>query len=259
MSSTSTSTDTASHNRFVIDPERTARQVLAGAIVAEFVLLALNYIFNFYDIAGDISIRRMFNIAREQSVPTFFASLQAVAVGSTALALRTTTTNRVERRGWMVAGVFWIYVGIDDNAEIHERLGSALGRATEGSALESWWPTFSWQIFLAPFLALGLLASVLIADRFTKGQRLLLFACLACFAVAQGIDFLEGIEDQFDDWADDLGVEPYTVGHVLRSTEEMLEMFGTTAFWAAVLPTLATRLVGGGVTFTPDESSNDDD
>ncbi|NNE12828.1 MAG: hypothetical protein HKN41_11370, partial [Ilumatobacter sp.] len=67
-----------------IDPMRVARAAIVAAIVAELALLVLNYVFNFFDITGDISIRRIFNIAREQSIPTFFASLQAVAVGLTA-------------------------------------------------------------------------------------------------------------------------------------------------------------------------------
>jgi hypothetical protein len=232
------------HEPVVIDADAWVRTVVLAAITIEVALLALDVILNYYDLAGDRSVRRIFNIAREQSLPTFFASLQAVAVGVTALAVRATVTGRGERGGWLLAGVFWLYVGIDDNAEIHERVGSALRRATEDSDLVSWWPGFSWQLFLAPVLALGLFASVVVAWRFAERGRPLLIACLVCFALAQGIDVLEGIDDLFDDWAADADLAPYTVGHSFRATEEMLEMLGTTAYWWVVLTVLATRLRG---------------
>lgn len=240
-----------------VDAHHLARRLIVGTLVAELVLFALNYIFNFYDVAGDISVRRIFNVAREVSIPTFFASLQAVAVGATAIALRHTTDDRIERRGWMIVAVFWTYVGIDDNAEIHERVGSALGRATADSDFLSAWPGFSWQIFLAPVLALALFVSTLVAARYAPAGRAMLVACLACFAIAQGIDFLEGIDGQFDEWAADLGVAPYTVGHGLRSIEELLEMLGTTAFWSVSITLLATRLSGHTIKFADARPSSD--
>lgn len=220
-----------------------ARRILIGAIVAEFVLLVLDYVFNFFDVANDVSIRRIFNIAREQSVPTFFASIQALAVGLTGLALW-----RLQRRqtnkggGWLVVAVFWIYVAFDDNAEIHERVGSALERASEGTGLVSNFPSFAWQIFLAPLLAAGLAAAVVVVWRHASKGRLLLLVCLGCFAVAQGFDFLEGIDGLFEQWATNVSLADYTVSHGFRATEEMLEMLGTTAFWAPTLWLLAERV-----------------
>ncbi|MDJ0769258.1 MAG: hypothetical protein QNJ12_10705, partial [Ilumatobacter sp.] len=176
-------------------------------------------------------------------------SLQAVAVGLTALGLWATAEGDRRPRRWLGVAAFWIYVGTDDNAEIHERVGAALRRATEGSALVDWWEGFSWQLFLAPVLAFGLAASVLIAWSAAPKGRAMLIACLACFAIAQGIDVLEGTEGLFDDWADDLDVDSYTVGHGLRSIEELLEMLGTTAYWSVILPMLATRMRGRRLEF----------
>lgn len=227
-----------------IDATQLARTVIVGALVVDVAVLVLNYIFNFYDIANDLSIRRIFNVAREESIPTFWASLQAAAVGVTALGLRATARTTIESRSWAFVGVFWIYVGVDDNAEIHERVGSALARATEDSALVEWWPGFSWQLFLAPILAAALFGSVVVAWRHAEQRRAMLLVCLGCFAVAQGIDVLEGIEGKFDEWADRLDMSPYTVGHGFRSVEELLEMIGTTAYWSVILPLLARRVRG---------------
>lgn len=238
-----------------VDAPDLARRVIVGALVAEAALFVLNYVFNFYDVANDLSIRRIFNIAREQSIPTFFASLQAVLVGTTALGLRATARNTAEARSWLFVAVFWIYVGVDDNAEIHERLGSALARRTEDSALVEWWPGFSWQLFIAPILAAALFASCVIAWRFTGRGLMMLLVCLGAFAVAQGIDVLEGLDGKFDEWADSLDMEPYTVGHGFRSVEEMLEMIGTTAYWSVILSFFAVQLGGRSISFTRLERS----
>lgn len=227
-----------------VEADRLARRILLGAVVAELVLLVLNYVFNFFDVANDLSIRRIFNIAREQSLPTFFASAQAVAVGATALALWKLGKGEIGTRAWLFPGVFWVYVGIDDNAEVHERVGSALERASEGAGFVSAFPTFAWQLFLAPLLAAALLISVVIVWRRVERGRPLLVACLACFAVAQGLDFLEGIDGLFDGWAETAGLADYTVSHAFRATEEMLEMLGTTAFWAPTLWQLAEQTRG---------------
>ena len=61
-----------------LDTDRIARSVIRWTIGAQLVLLVLDYVFNYYDLADDISVRRIFNIAREQSLPTFFASLQRI-------------------------------------------------------------------------------------------------------------------------------------------------------------------------------------
>ncbi len=232
------------------DAERLARRILVGALLVEALLLVLNYTFNFFDVANDISVRRIFNIAREQSLPTFFASLQAVAVGATAFALWRLQRQSDEREGgWLYVAIFWAYIGIDDNAEIHERLGSAFERATEGSGLLSGFPSFAWQLFVAPVLAAGLLAAVVVAWRHVERGRPLLLACLACFAIAQGFDFMEGIEGLFEDWAASIGTAEYTLSHTFRAAEETLEMVGTTAYWAPTLWLLADRLRGRSVTF----------
>jgi len=235
---------------FEFDTVRLARRILIGVLALEALLLVLNYTFNFFDILNDISVRRIFNIAREQSLPTFFASLQAVAVGATAFTLwRLQRRDAAGERGWLFVAIFWTYVGIDDNAEIHERLGSALERASEGSGVLSNFPSFAWQLFVAPVLAAGLLAAVIVAWRHVERGRPLFLACLACFAIAQGFDFLEGIENLFEDWASGIGAAEYTVSHAFRAAEETLEMLGTTAFWAPTLWLLADRLRGREATF----------
>ncbi len=231
--------------------ERWVRRLLMVVVAAEFVLLGLDYLINFFDVFGDISIRRIFNIAREQSIPTFFASVQAAAVGATAL-LHAALDRRggTSSRGWTLVGILWIYFGIDDNAEMHERIGAAIERAAAQSSFVAGFPSFAWQLFVGPVLGLALLSAVVFAwRRVSNPSRWLLVACLVGFAVAQGLDFLEGIEGFYVGLAADWGRADYTVSHGARAIEEMLEMLATTAFWAPTLWLLAARLRGKRLEF----------
>jgi hypothetical protein len=229
------------------DPHIAVRRLLLVVLALEAAVLAGDYVFNFLDVAGDLRIRRIFNIAREESIPTWFAGSQALAFAATAWVLsrfaRRDGTRGV-RRGWLGVSVFFLYVGIDDAASIHERLGSALKEAYASSAWVSQYPSFGWQIFLAPILALGLFASAAFIWRHEPRTRLLVVAGLVGFAVAQGIDYLEGVENLFYNLSISLDVDEYTVSHTLRTIEEMLEMLSTTALWAPTLWHLADRANG---------------
>ncbi len=218
---------------FQIDAAAWARRILVAALWIQVVIMAGNLVFNFFDIADHISIRRIFNVAREESLPTWFSSLQALAVAVTAWALW-----RIEdARGWAYVALFFLYVSIDDAAAIHERVATALSDTFPSLPFLEGYPSFSWHLLVAPFLAAGLLAVAVYQWRRMPTRRtlLLLGAGLAAFAISQGLDVLEGIDGLFEGWADDLGVADYTVSHGFRATEEWLEMLGTTALWAPML------------------------
>lgn len=203
------------------------------ALWIEFALLVGDIVFNFVDVFDHISVRRIFNIAREQSIPTWFASLQALLVAATAFALW-----RLERtRGWLLTAIFFLYVSIDDAAEVHERVATALSDKFPTLPLLADYPSFSWHLLVAPILAAGLagVAGILWFRIPSRRTKVLVVAGLASFVVSQFIDVLEGVDGLFDGWAADLEVGEYTVGHTLRTVEEMLEMLGTTALWAPML------------------------
>jgi len=244
-----------------VDVQRVVRTLLVSALVFEVGLLVLDLVFNYLDVTGDRSIRRIFNVAREQSIPTWFASTQAVAVGCSAAAVGAFQWRDGAwwtRIGWAFTAAFFVYVGIDDAAEIHERVGSAIGRAYEDvdGDFMAQFPSYAWQLFVAPVLALGLFGSV--AFVFTQSRsfavRTALFSCLLCFAVSQGLDFVEGIDGLFDDIADRLKVDDYAVSHSFRGAEEYLEMVGTTSMWAAVLWVATAVFRGSRVLFASEEA-----
>lgn len=206
----------------------------------QVIVLVGDVVFNYLDVFGHLSIRRIFNIAREESFPTWFASTQALGVAITAAGLWRITA----RKGWAWVAGFFLYIGIDDAAQVHERVATALADTFPTLPFLSDYPSFSWHLLIAPILAAGLLAVAAYVWSSEPGRRtgVLVIAGLAAFAVAQGIDVLEGVDGLFDGWADDLGVAPYTVGHGLRTIEEMLEMLGTLALWVPMLLLAADRM-----------------
>lgn len=219
-----------------------SRRVVWACLVFGLLLVVLDLVFNVLDITGDRSVRRIFNIAREQSLPTWFASMQAVMVGVVAMFAAWLSRSRRTRWGWIAVGLFFIYVGADDAAEIHERVGSAIGRAAEksGSTWKETFPTFAWQLFVAPLLAAGLLSSVVFSwlqSKDSAARRWILVA-VVCFGVSQGLDFLEGIESlesSYKDLAERWNVRVYVITHSFKVLEEWLEMVGTAGFLAAFL------------------------
>jgi len=231
--------------RDVISVRRGAHQLIGAFLAFEALLVLLDLVFNVYDVTGDISIRRIFNPAREESLPTWFIAMQALVVGGVAF-LIAATRRRKERSmvGWILVGTFFAYLSADDAATIHERLGSAIGRALDAQDL----PTYAWQIFIAPVLAAALLASAAYAWQHIQPRlRPLLIAGLACFAISQGLDFVEGMErmvDTLDALGDKYSSSAYLISHAPRLLEEWLEMMGTTAFLAAFLDALVDKVDG---------------
>ncbi len=204
------------------------------------VVLVGDIVFNYLDVFDHLSIRRIFNIAREESFPTWFASTQALAVALTAGGLWRMTS----RRAWAWVAGFFLYISIDDAAQVHERVSSALADRFPTLPFLADYPSFSWHLLIAPILAAGLLAVSVHLWRSdpTRQTKLLVVGGLLAFAVSQGIDVLEGVDGLFDGWADDLGVAAYTVGHGLRTVEEMLEMLGTLALWIPMLRLVSDRM-----------------
>jgi len=231
--------------RDVISARHAAHQLIRAFLVFEALLVILDLLFNVYDVAGDISIRRIFNPAREESLPTWFSAMQALVVGCVAYLIAAARRRQGRSMvGWILVGTFFVYLSADDSAAIHERLGSAIERALGAQDL----PTYAWQIFIAPVLALALLASAAYAWRHVQPRlRPLIIAGLACFAISQGLDFVEGMEkivDTIDALGDTYASNAYLISHAPRLLEEWLEMLGTTAFLAAFLNAFVDKVDG---------------
>lgn len=241
-----------------IDSRLIIRRIFITCVLIQLALLICNWVFNYMDVFDEINMRRIWNIAREQSIPTWFSSIQTQLLGATVLfiaAVESRSPPRWKTIAWVLTGLFFIWLGIDDYAEIHEKLGGVLERklGADDTAWES--ASFSWHTVIAPFYALCCLAIAAFAAAafWRRGLLMYLVFGFGLWAVAQGIDFIEGldeVEDLYDWLQQTLGVERrYGVTHAMKVTEEMMEMFGTTLLWVGFLHYLGQAADGLGMRF----------
>ena len=218
-----------------------------------FVLLDASANLKEWGVSGPI--KRLFNIAMETTIPTWFSVMQVAVVGAIVglIALLKRGRKNESRRiwmGWMAIAVFFVYMSLDDGSMLHERVGSALrsdsaisnvvddsGEHGGTNKIVPMFPSYSWQLVLMPFFALfGLYMFLFLWRELGPGEFKWLVAGLACYAAAVGLDFVEGFDHNGNAWnmypgiAATCGLDSPTVRHVLQSLEEFLEMLGTTAF-----------------------------
>jgi len=240
-----------------ISMQQWIKVIFISCVVIQILLVLCDYVFNYIDIFDDKSIRRIWNIARENSIPTWFSSMQAQVLGVTVFLIAIVQSRRISRIkmwSWFLVGFFFLWIGIDDVAELHEKLGGALERMVTkdneepggliGFLLKN--PSFSWHTFIAPVFALCGLG--IVAFLWTAFWRLNLARYLVlgfgCWVMAQSLDFIEGldnIDDFYDSIKEYLSIKrSYGVPHTFKVVEEVLEMFGTTLLWVGFLHYFAT-------------------
>ncbi len=231
-----------------------ARAILIACVTLEAAFLVLDYHVNFGRATDIGALRRMANIAREDGLASWFAATQSLLVGLTGLvywlSARAHGESRRRRAGWLLVAALFTYMAIDDGAQLHERLGSAMSTLRGGSA---WFPSFAWQPLFVPLLGVCLAMSIAflwceLRIRLARGAVLL---ALALFGFAVLMDFQEGLEvrhplnlytelvlrfDLADFTQARFGQRPYdTLVHFSRALEETFEMLANTLVWAAMV------------------------
>jgi hypothetical protein len=242
------------------------RNIALAAVSIEIALVVLDFSLNYARPGANSSIRRLFNITREDALASWFATTQTFLIALTlcviTVLVRQGKRSALSRRGWLAVTLFFFYMAVDDGTKLHERVGSALGDLFEkGSTTDSTWisrvveanPSYNWQLFLMPvFLVAGVAMLLFLWREVTdRRDRALLLLALACFAVAIGLDFVEGLDEddprnpyvRLDSWLElDVWAGPRfdksgfaAVVHFSKSLEEFLEMFGNTLMWVVFL------------------------
>lgn len=185
-------------------------------------------------------IRRSFNIGTEESLGTWVSTSLALFAGLVAAALAARFYQSAVRKssfGWTIVALFFIYISFDDAAKFHERLGTAFRVKFEiltDSEIISWFPSWGWQLFVAPFfVAMGIYLCWFFWGAVSARLRVWVIFAFALLAAAVGLDFVEGTMNRE-------GIDTYI--HLMRLTEELLEMFGTTAFLYVFLSTLSANV-----------------
>jgi hypothetical protein len=239
--------------------------VLLACVAVEVAFVLLDYFVSFAGGSDVPAVRRLFNITREDGLPGWFGPVQTLLLGLTLWLVWAVERRRRPAEwsmvGWAVVASFFTYMAIDDGSAVHERLGRALASGIgDGAVLESF-PSYAWQlVFLPAFALLGVFTLLFLwRELGDRTGRLLLVAGIACFVVAVGLDFIEGLDpgdrdhpyrrlaaelDLYRVSRRKFGRSPYeVVAHFSKSIEETIEMFGTTILWVAVLRHVMSRAV----------------
>ena len=245
-----------------LNPRRVMAIVLVACIGAELAFVLLDYHVNYGGLIDIGAIRRLFNIAREDGLASWFGTAQTMLVALTLWALyaivRRQAPPGLRRTGWLVLALMFSWMTIDDGAQLHERLGTTFGVLRERAdpdALQLF-PSYNWQILFVPvFGALGLfMAWFLWRELPAVRLRWAVLAALGCLGLAVGLDFIEGLDREHAwnlyGWAADRydfdtftrarfrHGEYTTLRHFSRSLEEFLEMLAMTVLWAVFLERL---------------------
>ena len=242
-----------------MDPVKVARRVLVFCLTLEVVFVLLDYHVNYGRLVDVGAIRRMTNIAREDGLASWFGTTQTLFVALTAWGLlllaRASHAPLWRRAGWSLVAVMFTYMAVDDGAQLHERFGtlSSVLNDSGGSSVLTAFPSFAWQVLFVPVFGIFglLLALFLWRELHNRAAFVLVLSALACLAVAVGLDFIEGLDDDHPwnlytwivervDLADFTTARfrqtPYdTLEHFSRSLEEFLEMLANTFLWVTFL------------------------
>ncbi len=237
---------------FRIKASQFVRTVFIACISIEILLVLLDAALYYHRWISIPQIRRIFKITDEISVGTWFSVTQSFVVAALAilvfLGLRTRGASRLRRLGWVFIAAFFLFMSVDDAAKVHERVGSGVktyhnsvlletGKLTTGASFFQKWPTYAWQVVVGPFYVASALFLIFFFWREFPpwSTRLALLLGFTCWAIAVGLDFVEGVEGLHQRIADFGAMKEETIRHFSKSAEEFIEMLGTTLFLVTFL------------------------
>lgn len=200
-------------------------------LVAGAALLAIELILEalFAAPLPSYTVQMWFDLNGEANIPSWFSSTQLFAVAAlaayAALAECAAWRAPLSRSGWWLASAIFLYLSLDEAAQLHEAVGEQVSKHVTIGALQEnvyyWLPAFLPAIVFG-----GLYLAVFLWSRFRSRPRLLLLAALglACWLLVPLSELLDGVTRLSRGWR-----------HVAWGFEELLEMVGATYFFVAVL------------------------
>lgn len=220
--------------RITIDATRVTGWIFVVCISVELALVVLDYWVNWRRMSPYPPMRRLFNVAREDALASWFQVTQTFVIAMVLAVIALVARRRGDRGwrfgGWVFAAVLFAFLAADDGAMIHERIGSTTGRAFD----TEFWPGYNWQLVYLPLLAASGLFLVQFLWRTVSRRNFMIVAiAFTWLAVAIGLDFVEGIDGAYPYLETVLGIEHQALSHFSRVIEEFLEMFAMTLLLVA--------------------------
>ncbi|PJF39455.1 MAG: hypothetical protein CUN54_08680 [Phototrophicales bacterium] len=222
-------------------PKQTAILLLVGALFLIFTSAMVDLIIavtggkeNASLLMSDLST--LFDIHGEANLSSLFATTLLATAGILLLLISTFVQQNEKKISyqWLILGVIFIYLSVDETARIHEKLsaGSAKLFNMEGAAFAA----FAWVIPGSIFVVLLALIYSRFLMKLPRKTALLFVVSGAMFITgAVVIEIAEGIV-----------VNRYSfdtpIFRVLTQIEESLELFGVIAFIYTLLDYLAQQI-----------------
>jgi hypothetical protein len=260
------------HPDFHVEPPRTIRRLILVCLTVELLFVLLDYLVTMRGHGVFPSLRMMFNLAREDSLPSWFSATQtalvALTLWSVLFVVRSRTASAWLRRGWFVIAAFFTYMAVDDGARVHETIEETVELLAQRSeipaAIDAAWnvlqryPSYAWHLLFVPlFVGFGLFLALFSMRQVPRGRaRVTLLLALALLGLAVGLDFVEGLDDEHPWNAHIRIVEAFdlqqaswrlfdksplfVVRHFSKVLEELIEMFATTLLGSVFLSHLLT-------------------
>lgn len=238
--------------RIEFDANRLIFLLLIALIGVEILFLVGDEIFDVRGLIGLGPVRRFFDMAREDSLASWFAVTQTWMLGLTAAFIYAVVCvdddSRWRRVGWAVLAIVFLYMAMDDGTKFHERIGSSVRRIIQGENADSgtrqigFFPSYTWQlVFLPMFATFGVFILWFLNKelQFVR-DKLMVVAAIGLFVLAVTADFFEGIEGQhplnLQSWISttwDLNID--AIYHYSQSFEEFIEMLAISFLWVVFL------------------------
>ncbi len=273
QSSSVSSSMSGSGAALAVDGQRLPRRVFLFCLIVELSFVLLDAIINFGRFSSFGPIRRLFNIAREDSLANWFMATQTFVVALVLWLIFFVYRSRRHEDagitgkrvfGWGFLAGFFTYMAADDGALIHERMGSVFekiyppSKTTAEDGFFGWlqavFPSYEWHLAVLPlFVAAGLFMLFFLWREFhDRRSRVLLLLSAGFMGFAVLLDFFEGLRSSHPwnvyAWMwKALEVKKYTVKHFARSLEEFLEMLAISVLLMLFLRHLV-RIVGTRLT-----------
>ncbi len=134
-----------------------SRRTLAIMMGLVLALWWLDYYVNYAEWTDIGAIRRLCNMTREDGLASWVQVTQTLLAALTASLIWVSARLRAPRslaaRGWFVVAAFFLYLSVDDGAQVHERIGTAFDVwREEGEGPGTLFPSYAWQILFVPVL-----------------------------------------------------------------------------------------------------------
>lgn len=197
---------------------------------------------NHLQILPSRSLRRFFNITREDGLGDWFSSTQTFLIALVLFIIfflstyeKTRDTKRSEI-GWLILGCFFLLMSFDDGTKLHERLGTFFRESASDTGfihkMLDIIPSYTWLITVGPvFVLFGIFIAWFLFEQIKQEKQIMIIiSALSLLALAMGLDLYEGLDIP--------SMEAYK--HYMKAIEETMEMFANTLFLVVFLDIMFT-------------------